>query len=64
MDHFTKWIEEFAILEATAKMIAQYFVKKIIFRHRCLEKLLLDRRKAFIGELMREILKEIEIYAI
>jgi hypothetical protein len=31
-DHFTKWIEEFAILEAIAKMIAQYFVKEIIFR--------------------------------
>jgi hypothetical protein len=31
-DHFTKWIEKFAILEAIAKMIAQYFVKEIIFR--------------------------------
>jgi hypothetical protein len=26
MDHFTKWVEEYAILEATAKIVAQHFV--------------------------------------
>jgi hypothetical protein len=25
-DHFTKWVEEYAILEAIAKVVAQYFV--------------------------------------
>jgi hypothetical protein len=57
-------MEEYAILEASAKQIAQYFVKEIVFRYRCPEKLLSDRRSAFIGELMTEITHKLEIYVL
>jgi hypothetical protein len=50
--------------EAIAKVIAQYFVWNIVFRYKCPEKLLLDRKKAFIGELMMEITWKLEIHAI
>jgi hypothetical protein len=63
-DHFTKWVEGYAIPEASAKQIAQHFVKEIVFRHGCPERLLSDRGPAFIGELMTEITHELEIHAL
>jgi hypothetical protein len=54
-NHFIKWVEKYAILKVSAKQIAQHFVKEIVFRHKCSEKLLSDRRLAFIGELMTKL---------
>jgi hypothetical protein len=42
-------VEKYTILEALAKQIAQYFVKEIIYRYKCPEKLFLDRKLAVIG---------------
>jgi hypothetical protein len=47
-------MEEYTILEVSTIQIAQYFVKKIVFRYKCSEKLLLDRKLVFIGEIMTE----------
>jgi hypothetical protein len=48
-DHFTKWVERYAILEATAKIVAQHFVQDIVFRHKCPEKLLQIEKKRLLG---------------
>jgi hypothetical protein len=63
-DHFTKWMERYIISETLTKQIAQYFIKEIVFRYKCPEKLLSDRKLAFIGELMTEITHKLEIYAL
>jgi hypothetical protein len=57
-------MEKYIISEALAKQIAQYFVKKIVFGHKCPEKLLLDRKLAFIRELMAKITYKLEIHAL
>jgi hypothetical protein len=57
-------VEEYTILEILARQIAQYFVKEIIFTHKCPEKLLLDREPIFIGELMIAITHKLEIHAL
>jgi hypothetical protein len=56
--------ERYTILEALIKQIAQYFVKKIVFRYKCSEKFLSDKKLAFIRELMTEITHEMEIYVL
>jgi hypothetical protein len=49
-NYFMKKMEEYTILEVLARQIAQYFVKERVFRYECPEKLLLDRKLAFIGD--------------
>ena len=56
-DHFTKWIKAIPIKSCTAGEVAQNFVESIICEFGTPDKLLTDRGKAFIGELMTEINK-------
>ena len=60
-DHFTKWVEAFAIKSCTAGEVAQHFVESIICRFGTPDKLLTDRGKAFIGELMTEVNKLLQV---
>ena len=46
-DHFTKWVEVFAIPKQTAEIIAKCFIEGIICRHGAPEKILTDQRKSF-----------------
>jgi hypothetical protein len=55
---------KYAISEASTIQISQYFVKEIVFRHKCSEKLLLDRKLAFIGEIMTETTHKLKIYTL
>ena len=57
-DHFTKWVEVFAIPRQTAEIIATHFVEQFICKHGSPESLLSDRGKAFLGELMTHIKKQ------
>ena len=56
-DHFTKWIKAIPIKSCTAGEVAQHFVESIICEFGTPDKLLTDRGKAFIGELMTEVNK-------
>ena len=60
-DHFTKWVEAYAIKSCTAGEVAQHFVESIICRFGAPDKLLTDRGKAFIGDLMTEINKLLQV---
>jgi transposase InsO family protein len=60
-DHFTKWVEAFPIKTATAGEVAQHFVESIICKFGAPDCLLMDRGKAFIGELMEEVNKFLEV---
>jgi len=63
-DHFTKWVEAFPIEKADAVTIAKHYVEDIICRHGAPEQLLSDRGKAFIGQVMQEVNKLMDVRAI
>jgi hypothetical protein len=63
-DHFTKWVETFALVEAKEKDIAKCFVEEIICRHGAPEQLLTDRGKVFTSRIMAEIRAELDIKGI
>ena len=54
-DHFTKWVEAIAIPKQSAEIVAKCFVEEFVCRHGTPEKLLTDRGRAFIGEMMTNI---------
>ena len=60
-DHFTKWVEAFAIPRQDAQTVAEYFVREIVARHGAPEKILTDRGKAFIGEFMTEVTNKLSV---
>jgi hypothetical protein len=61
IDHFTKWVEAFAIEKPDAQTVAKHFVENIVCRFGTPEKLLSDRGKAFIGEVMTEVNRLLEV---
>ena len=50
IDMFSKWPEAVAIPNRTSKLIAQMFMKLVVYRHSCPNRLLTDRAKDFLGE--------------
>jgi hypothetical protein len=54
-DHFTKWVEVFAIQGQDAETIAKHYVEGVICRHGAPRKVISDRAKNFIGHVMEEI---------
>ena len=60
-DHFTKWVEAFALSSSDAETVAKCFVEGIVCRHGKPKKLLTDRGKAFIGKMMEEIKRLLEV---
>lgn len=56
-DHFTKWVEAFAIRVADAPTCAKLFVEEWIGQRGTPEKLLTDNGSIFVDELMSEFCK-------
>lgn len=52
-DHFTKWVEIFAISRIDALTIAQIFVEQIVLRLGTPKMILSDRGKPLIGQVMK-----------
>ena len=61
IDHFTKWVEAFAIPNQEAETIGDIFVNEIISRHRVPERILTDRGKNFIGKVISWIEHRLDI---
>jgi len=57
MDYLTKWPEVFAVPNQTAATIAQLSVEEIVSCHGVSTEILLDRGKAFLSSLMKEVVK-------
>src|SRR5581483_3147436 len=55
MDYLTKWPEARAILDATAKLVANFFYEDIICRYSCSQELVSDNRSAFISQVVEAI---------
>ena len=55
VDYLTKWLEVFAALDQSAATIAKLFVEEIISRHGVPADILLDRGKALLSGLMKEV---------
>jgi hypothetical protein len=60
-DHFTKWVEAFAVPSHDAETIAKLLVHHIFMRFGTPKKLLSDRGPEFMSALVKEILKVMEI---
>ena len=60
-DHYTKYAEAFAVEKQDAETIAHFYVKEIICRYGAPTKLLSDRGKAFIGEVLTRVCKRLGI---
>lgn len=64
IDHFTKYIEAFAVPNITADTIARLFVEKIVCRHGVPQILQSDRGSDFTSNLMAEITKLFGIHKV
>jgi hypothetical protein len=56
-EHFTKWVEAFPLSRIDSETIAKFFVEEVCFRHGFPDKLLSDRGRQLIGEVMTEVTK-------
>ncbi|MHB1799638.1 MAG: reverse transcriptase family protein [Vulcanimicrobiaceae bacterium] len=56
-DYLTKWPEAFATKDSTASTVAKYLVEEVIARHGAPIKLLSDRGKAFLSNIVDETCK-------
>ena len=54
-DYLTKWPEAFAMRDQKADTIARIFVEEIVFRYGAPKKLLTDRGKNFLSNIIKEI---------
>jgi hypothetical protein len=63
-DYFTRWVEAYPIPKQDAKTIATIFLNEIICRHGAPEKVITDRGKAFMSEIIREIEDQMNIKGI
>ena len=58
----TKWPEVFAVSDQTAATIAKLLVEEIVSCHGVPTEILIDRGKAFLSSLMKEIVKILGIH--
>jgi hypothetical protein len=63
-DHFSKWVEVFPLKETTATTIAKHYVEDVICRFGAPEALLCDRGNNFIGQVMIEVNKLLQIQSL
>src|SRR6266498_4815187 len=61
IDYFTKWAKAKVLKEANAYEVATFIYKKIIYRHRCLRKILTDRGTHFNNKMIEELMKKFNI---
>lgn len=61
IDYYTKWVEAYPVVKANAEEIAMAFVYGFISRHGCPARLLSDRGLVFVGKVMMEICKLLNI---
>ena len=57
VDHFTKWVEAFPTKNASAILTANILTHQVFCRHGLPTKILTDRGKNFVGEVMSEVYK-------
>ncbi|HEY1644970.1 MAG TPA: reverse transcriptase domain-containing protein, partial [Candidatus Saccharimonadales bacterium] len=60
-DHFTCWVEAFALPSTKTEIIAQVFIDEIVCRYGAPKLLLSDQGKNFVGGLAQEIWKMLNI---
>lgn len=60
-DHFTKWIELIAILRMDAELIAKMYVETFVLRTGPPKKLLSDRGKQFVSQLLGKVNELLEV---
>src|SRR5690554_5749813 len=60
-DHFTKWVEAFALPNQTAETIATKLVEEVFARYGMPENILTDRGRNFIGELLTWLEQKLDI---
>src|ERR1044072_9874640 len=58
MDYFTKWPEARVLKEANAREISRFIYEDIICKHRCLQKLLMDRGTHFNNQLVKGLVEK------
>ena len=61
IDYFTKWPEARAIREATAKEVSTFIYEKIICRHGCLKKIIMDRETHFNNRMIEELMNKFKV---
>lgn len=54
-DHFTKWVEAFALERVDAATVAQCFVEEIVCRHGAPKRILTDQGSVFVNQFLREV---------
>ena len=62
MNYHTKWPEVFAVADQTAVTIARLLVEEIVTHHGVPTYILSDKGKAFLSNLMTEIVKLLGIH--
>ena len=60
-DYFTRWVEVFAIKETDAETIAKLFVNEIVCRYGAPKRLLSDRGKNFLSNLVHHICEFLQV---
>jgi hypothetical protein len=63
-DYVSKWPEAFAVKEATATEVARHLVEDIVCRHGAPRRLLSDRGKAFLAQVIKETNKVLRIHKV
>lgn len=56
-DHHTKWVEAIATPDATASCAANAFLEAVVLHHGAPEKVITDRGKHFVADMMEELFK-------
>ncbi len=60
-DYLTKWVEAIAIPNQSAQTVAENFIEYIISRHGCPTKIISDRGKSFLNEIVDQITSSLSI---
>ena len=60
-DHFSKWVEVFAMPDQKMTMIAEKFLGEVVSRYGAFQRIVTDRGPNFVGNLITELTKQLEI---
>ncbi len=62
IDYMTKWVEAKLLPNKSARQVAWFLYEKIICRYGCLQIVQSDNRLEFVNEIIRELLKQFQIW--